>query len=148
MAIMKNFKHPQLGEIRVLEIDGALWFVGKDIAAALEYGDTDKALRNRVEEADKLTRPIDGSGQNRNMILVNERGMYSLAFSSRRSCARAFQDWMMNDIMPALRSKKENDSAPKNDVIACESAGLSAETGEKVSLFSNPGIWRNSWNQN
>ena len=107
MAIMQNFKHPQLGEIRVLEIDGAPWFVGKDIAAALEYGDTDKALRNRVEEADKLTRPIDGSGQNRNMILVNERGMYSLAFSSRRSCARAFQDWMMNDIMPALHLKKK-----------------------------------------
>ena len=138
MAIMQNFKHPKLGEIRVLEIDGAPWFVGKDIAAALEYGDTDKALRNRVEEADKLTRPIDGSGQNRNMILVNERGMYSLAFSSRRSCARAFQDWMMNDIMPALRSKKENDSAPKNDVFDCENAETSAEIGEKVSLFSNP----------
>ena len=138
MAIMQNFKHPQLGEIRVLEIDGAPWFVGKDVAAALGYVDTDQALRKRVDEEYKQTRQIDGTNQNHNMIVINEDGLLNLIFSCRRPCAKVFNKWVMNDIMPALHLKKENNIASKNDVVDCENAEINAETGEKISLFSNP----------
>ena len=36
------------------------------------------ALARHVDEEDKLTRQFDGSGQNRNMIVINESGMCSL----------------------------------------------------------------------
>ena len=53
------------------------------MARALGYGDTDQALRKHVDEEDKLTRQFDGSGQNRNMTVINESGLYSLVLSSR-----------------------------------------------------------------
>ena len=31
------FRHEQFGEIRTLNIDGATWFVGKDITSELGY---------------------------------------------------------------------------------------------------------------
>ena len=66
---LQIFKNEEFGEIRTLEIDGEPYFVGKDVAEVLRYSDTDQALRNHVDDEDKLTRKIDGSGQNRNTIL-------------------------------------------------------------------------------
>ena len=53
------------------------------MAHALGYGDTHQALGKHVDEEDKLTRQFDGSGQNRNMTVINESGRYSLVLSSR-----------------------------------------------------------------
>ncbi|WP_308541669.1 hypothetical protein [uncultured Oscillibacter sp.] len=36
------------------------------------------ALARHVDEEDKLTRQFDGSGQNRNMTVINESGLCSL----------------------------------------------------------------------
>ena len=62
-------------EVRTVEIDGEPWFVGKDVAEALGYGDTNQAIRKHVTEDDKLTRRFDGSGQNREMYIINESGL-------------------------------------------------------------------------
>lgn len=64
---MKNeliaFENPEFGTIRTLTINGEVWFVGKDVATALGYSDTDQALRRHVDDEDKLTRNFDGSGK-------------------------------------------------------------------------------------
>lgn len=77
------------GFIRSVAIDGKSYFVGKDIAEALGYKDTDGALRKHVDAEDKLTRQFDGSGQSRNMTIINESGMYSLILSSKLESANA-----------------------------------------------------------
>lgn len=59
------FESPEFGAIRTVELDGEPWLVGKDVAQALGYTDTDQALRRHVDDEDKLTRNFDGSGQNR-----------------------------------------------------------------------------------
>ncbi len=64
-------------------MNGEVWFVGKDVAAALGYTDTDQSLRKRVDKEDKLTRQIDGSDQSHNMTIINESGLYSLILSSK-----------------------------------------------------------------
>lgn len=38
------FNHPQFGELRTVEIDGVVWFVGKDVAEALGYSNARKAV--------------------------------------------------------------------------------------------------------
>ena len=77
--------------VRTIEIDGEAWFVGKDVADILGYRDTDQAIRDHVDEEDKLTRQFDGSGQKRNMIVINESGVYSLIFSSKLPTAKEFK---------------------------------------------------------
>ena len=42
--------------------EGETWFVGKDVAEALGYNDSQKALKMHVYGEDKLTRQIVVSG--------------------------------------------------------------------------------------
>lgn len=56
MNNIKIFENPEFGKVRVVDIEGEPWFVGKDVAEVLGYRDTDQALRKRVDEEDKLDR--------------------------------------------------------------------------------------------
>lgn len=43
--LFQLFNNPEFGDLRCIEKDGEPWFVGKDVAAALGYADTAKAIR-------------------------------------------------------------------------------------------------------
>lgn len=103
MNDMMVFNNPEFGEIRTVEIDGAPWMVGKDVATALGYSDTDKAIRNHVDDDDKLTRQFGGSGQSRNMAVINESGLYSLVLSSKLPNAKKFKRWVTSEVLPSIR---------------------------------------------
>lgn len=92
-------------EVRTITEGEVIWFVGKDVATILGYSDTDQALRKNVEDEDKLTRLIDGSGQSRNMILVNEAGVYSLILSSTLPMAKQFKRWVTHEVLPSIRKQ-------------------------------------------
>ena len=100
---LKVFENPAFGQVRTIEIDNEPWFVGKDVAEALGYSDTDKAIRNHVEAEDKLTRRFGGSGQNRNMTIINESGLYSLILSSKLPGAKEFKRWVTSEVIPSIR---------------------------------------------
>lgn len=89
--------------VRALEIDNEPWFVGKDVAFILGYGDTDQAVRKHVDSEDKLTRQFNGSGQNRKMTIINESGLYSLILSSKLPTAKKFKRWVTSEVLPAIR---------------------------------------------
>lgn len=44
-----NFHHEMFGDIRAIEKDGGPWFVGKDVAVALEYCKPENALAAHVD---------------------------------------------------------------------------------------------------
>ena len=103
MEELKLFNNPEFGTIRVISIEDEPWLVGKDVAAALGYTDTDQALRRHVDDEDKLTRNFDGSGQNRGMTIINESGLYSLVLSSKLPTARKFRRWVTSEVLPSMR---------------------------------------------
>lgn len=72
------------GEIRTCQVNNQIMFAGKDVAKALGYTDTQKAIKMHVDNDDKLTRQIVVSGQRRQIILINESGLYSLILSSKQ----------------------------------------------------------------
>lgn len=65
-------------DVRSIIVDNTPCFVHKDVALALGYKDTSDALKKYVHEDDRLTRRFADSGQNRNMIVINESGLYSM----------------------------------------------------------------------
>lgn len=103
MTDLQIFNSPEFGAIRIIEKDGEPWFVGKDVAVVLGYGDTDQALRKHIDDEDKLTRRFDGSGQNRQMTIINESGLYSLVLSSKLPTAKKFKRWVTNEVIPSIR---------------------------------------------
>ncbi|WP_418444723.1 BRO family protein [Catenibacterium sp.] len=90
-------------EVRSLLISNEPWFVGKDVADVLGYADTNQAIRKHVDNEDRLTRRFDGTGQSRDMTIINESGLYSLVLSSKLPSAKKFKRWVTSEVLPALR---------------------------------------------
>ena len=103
MNQLEIFKNREFGEIRTVTVDGEPWFVAKDIAEILQYTNTQKAIRDHVDEEDKLTERIVLSGQNREVICINESGLYSLILSSKMPGAKRFKRWVTAEVLPQIR---------------------------------------------
>lgn len=103
MNQLEIFKNREFGEIRTVTVDGEPWFVAKDIAEILQYTNTQKAIRDHVDEEDKLTERIVLSGQNREVICINESGLYSLILSSKMPGAKRFKRWVTSEVLPQIR---------------------------------------------
>lgn len=59
-------------DVRTVTINGEPYLVGKDVAEILGYSRPDNAIRNHVDDEDKLVHQFSASGQNRNMTVINE----------------------------------------------------------------------------
>lgn len=96
--------HPEFGNLRTLTIDGEPWFVGKDVAEALGYARSTKAVQDHVSEEDKDVVPIqDSIGRMQETSIINESGLYSLILSSKLEKAKAFKHWVTAEVLPTIR---------------------------------------------
>ena len=111
---LQIFKNDEFGNVRVVNVAGEPWFVGKDVAEALGYEVSRNAIAQHVDDEDKLTHQISASGQNRNMTIINESGLYSLIMSSKLPQAKSFKRWVTSEVLPAIR-KAGSYTAPKQE---------------------------------
>lgn len=88
------FTHPQFGELRTVEIDGVVWFVGKDVANTLGYQNGSRDINRHVDEEDRRKMMIFDGNQNKETIIINESGLYSLILSSKLPSAKEFKHWV------------------------------------------------------
>lgn len=102
MNEVEIFKYEEK-QVRTQLINNDIWFVGKDVADILGYSNTAKAIRDHVDEEDKLTERIVLSGQNREVIFINESGLYSLVLSSKLESAKKFKKWVTSEVLPTIR---------------------------------------------
>lgn len=100
---LQVFNSTEFGSVRTATVNGEVMFVGKDVADILEYTNTAKAIRDHVDEEDKLTERTVLSGQNREVIFINESGLYSLILSSKMPNAKKFKHWVTAEVLPAIR---------------------------------------------
>lgn len=103
MNEMQVFQNEEFGKVRTVTIDDAPFFVGKDVAEILGYTNTQKAIRDHVDDDDKLTERIVLSGQNREAVIINESGLYSLVFGSKLPSAKEFKHWVTHEVLPCIR---------------------------------------------
>lgn len=97
------FNNPEFGEIRTIEADGAPWFVGLDVAAALGYQNPQRAIRDHVAEEDKgVTEMVIPEGRQA-VPTINESGLYSLIMSSKLPGAKRFKRWVTAEVLPSIR---------------------------------------------
>ena len=93
------------GEIRTCQVNNQIMFVGKDVATALGYSNTRKALLDHVDKEDRLDGVTirDSIGRNQNAVFINESGLYSLILSSKLPQAKAFKRWVTSEVLPQIR---------------------------------------------
>ncbi|WP_436882850.1 BRO family protein [Enterobacter asburiae] len=90
-----------LANVRAVLLDDVPWFYAVDVCEALGLKDTNKALLG-VDDEDKGEHEYY-SGSGRKPLLVNESGLYSLIFKSRKPAAREFKRWITSEVLPAIR---------------------------------------------
>ncbi|MCV2507502.1 phage antirepressor, partial [Melissococcus plutonius] len=90
-------------EVRTVLINDEPYFVGRDVANILGYTNTAKAIKDHVDDEDKLTERIVMSGQNREVNIINESGLYSLILSSKMPNAKKFKRWVTSKVLPSIR---------------------------------------------
>lgn len=106
MNDITTFSNPEFGNIRTVEQHGEPWFVGKDVAQALGYGEG-KSLANAVADhvaaEDKGVTEMMTPGGRQKMTIINESGLYSLILSSKMPKAKEFTRWVTHEVLPAIR---------------------------------------------
>lgn len=115
MTDIQIFNNPEFGSIRTVDQNGEPWFVGKDVAQALGYGEGKSlanAVANHVDDVDKGVTEMMTPGGIQKMVVINESGLYSLIFGSKLEGAVRFKRWVTSEVLPTLR-KTGSYSMPK-----------------------------------
>lgn len=103
MNEIQVFNNAEFGEIRTVIIDGEPWFVGIEVARVLGYAVPKTATAKHVDKDDMLSTQIRYSGQVRDVIVINESGLYSLIFGSKLPSAKKFKKWVTSEVLPTIR---------------------------------------------
>lgn len=97
------FKSDKFGRLRTIMIDNEPWFVGKDAADILGYQNGSRDVNRHVEEDDRCKEMIFDGNQNKETIVINESGLYSLVFGSKLESAKEFKHWVTHEVLPCIR---------------------------------------------
>ena len=76
---------------------------GKDVAVALGYKETEKAVRKYVTDKFKGVSEMDTPSGRQKVIIINEAGLYKFIFASKLPKAVEFSDWVCEDVIPSIR---------------------------------------------
>lgn len=134
MNDIKVFENDAFGSVRTMDMEGEVWFVGKDVAEILGYTNPSKALADHVDEEDKLNNESLSSLGQRGGWLINESGLYSLVLSSKLPTAKQFKRWITKEVIPSIRKTGGYFATPKTYVEAFRALADAEEEKERLSL--------------
>ena len=100
MNDLKIFNNAEFGQIRTVEINGKIYFVGKDIANALGYGNPRDAIARHCKGVVKHDSFKEGGQE---VALIPEGDMYRLITHSKLESAERFESWVFDEVLPAIR---------------------------------------------
>ena len=105
---MKNnlqvFNNEEFGQVRTIEESGKVYFCGKDIATALGYQDTAKAIKTHCKKDGWAKCPvIDRLGRKQEVRFIDEGNVYRLITHSKLETAERFESWVFDEVLPTLR---------------------------------------------
>ena len=114
MNELKIFKNNDFGEIRTVTINGEPHFVGKDVAEILEYQNGSRDINRHVDPEERIKTMVFDGNQDKETILINESGLYSLILSSKMPKAKKFKRWVTSEVLPEIRKTGSYTKAPKS----------------------------------
>lgn len=113
MTDLTVFSYADTGAgVRTVARDGDAWFVAADIAGILGYGGGARNAIARLPERMRGVEEINTPGGLQRMTVISEAGAYRLAMRSNLPDAERFQDWIAEDVIPAIRKTGRYEAAP------------------------------------
>lgn len=102
LAIFKYEENKVTNDFTTIEVDGEVWFLAKDVCALLEIQNVSREVAS-LDEDEKLMYQIRIAGQMRDANFVNESGLYTLVFKSKKPSAKKFRKWVTKEVIPSVR---------------------------------------------
>lgn len=102
MNELQNFNF-EGNEVRTVLINDEPYFVGKDVATAIGYQNTRKAIKDHVKTKYMREERIVTPSGTQTMTVISEPGIYQLAGQSKLPTAEPFQDWIYEEVLPSIR---------------------------------------------
>lgn len=107
MEMPQIFENKEFGKVRVTEYNGAPWFVASDVAKALGYERPADAVNIHCKKANKITQYCDSPDRVKtppiNLNIIPESDVYRLVMRPNLPGAERFQDWVVEEVLPAIR---------------------------------------------
>lgn len=88
--------------VRTLVIDGAPYWVAKDVAEVLGYTNPSKAIGDHCKGVTKRY-PLQTAGGVQEMRVIGESDLYRLIAHSNLPAAEAFESWIYEEVLPTIR---------------------------------------------
>ena len=104
---MENNKtfHFQGKEIQIKVVNNEPWFLAADISKALSNNDVSNMVKSANIKDYHVRRYLHRTNDvHREMIFVDESGMYKILMKSKKPIAEKFQDWVSEQVLPSIRN--------------------------------------------
>ena len=134
MNDIQIFNNSEFGDIRSIEIDGKPYFVANDVAKALGYVETAKAIRTHCKGVSEMDIPTNGGIQV--MKIIPEGDIYRLIIRSSLPSAEKFEHWVFDEVIPNIR-KTGGYNLPQTYPEALRALADQAERTEKLRIQNN-----------
>lgn len=108
------FNNSKLGKVRVSIINGAPWFVLKDVCDILGVSNS-RMVADRLDDDEKGVSQIDTLGGKQKVLVINESGLYHVVLRSDKPQAKPFRKWVTNEVLPTLRKTGSYNMNPQEN---------------------------------
>lgn len=97
------FKNPAFGQMRVQQSQkGKVWFCLSDVCQSLGLGNASQT-KTRLKQEGIITNDTPTVSGLQQMLFIDEPNLYRCIFQSRKKEAEAFQDWVVEEVLPSIR---------------------------------------------
>lgn len=101
MNELQIFENREFGTVRTVQFEGKTYFVANDVAKALGYVETAKAVRTHCKGVSEMDIPSNGGIQT--MKIIPEGDIYRLVIKSQLPSAEKFESWVFDEVLPSIR---------------------------------------------
>lgn len=100
IATFNFHNHP----VRVITINGEPWFCLVDVCNILNIKNSRRVASEMLkEDGVRKTYTIDNLNRKQEITIVNEPNLYRVIFRSNKKEATIFQNWVFEEVLPAIR---------------------------------------------
>ncbi|HFA8194092.1 TPA: Bro-N domain-containing protein [Neisseria gonorrhoeae] len=97
----------------VADNKGELWFLANDVCEILGYTNPRRTVDLHCKSRGVTKRYTPTANGEQEMTYINEPNLYRLIIKSRKPAAEAFEEWVMETVLPAIRKTGGYQITPK-----------------------------------
>lgn len=157
-ASLRVFENSEFGQVRTVIINGDPWFVGNDVAGVLGYKYLKDAIRDNVDNEDKMLIQLSDIQEGERgslpdymkgskITIINSSGLYSLVLRSNLESAKRFKRWVTSEVLPSIYKTGSYSIEKKSEVVKPASVeeqvravGAAAEIFQKLLRASDASV--------